>query len=249
MYHETIPTAQLVYRVALVMQEYTQSGGVSIVMRVISGWNSQPDLKSCVHFVSQPLLFRWGHLESLYWSVDGMSLASRSCSRYFWDIVMNWFVIMVNIFSSATPVAPTLPGRRPRWARTASMARLSWRRGEIRVVIFVQLTIHMILFYEGMSDPLSQVLRGLGARGCCAHCYSHPQGGLPSQFLALCDWPCDCRRASRVRWRRTTSRLGSATVMDSADLHLRQEAITLLQAPEENSIYLQEVKDYLANIQ
>ena len=24
MYHETIPTAQLVYRVALVMQEYTQ---------------------------------------------------------------------------------------------------------------------------------------------------------------------------------------------------------------------------------
>ena len=36
MYHETIPTAQLVYRVALVMQEYTQSGGVSIVLRVIS---------------------------------------------------------------------------------------------------------------------------------------------------------------------------------------------------------------------
>merc|ERR1712013_706411 len=69
MYHETIPTAQLVYRVALVMQEYTQSGGVR--------------------------------------------LESRSCS-------------------SATPVAPTLPGRRPRWARTASMARLSWRRGTPR---------------------------------------------------------------------------------------------------------------------
>ena len=32
MYHETIPTAQLVYRVALVMQEYTQSGGVSKIM-------------------------------------------------------------------------------------------------------------------------------------------------------------------------------------------------------------------------
>ena len=151
MYHETIPTAQLVYRVALVMQEYTQSGGVSIVMRVISGWSSQPDLKNRVHFVSLPLLLRWGPLESLSWSVDGMSLASRSCSRYFWDIVMNWFVIMVNIFSSATPVAPTLPGRRPRWARTASMARLSWRRGEIRVVIrdviFIQLTIQMTLFY------------------------------------------------------------------------------------------------------
>ena len=34
MYHETIPTAQLVYRVALVMQEYTQSGGVPIVIIV-----------------------------------------------------------------------------------------------------------------------------------------------------------------------------------------------------------------------
>ena len=32
MYHETIPTAQLVYRVALVMQEYTQSGGVGIII-------------------------------------------------------------------------------------------------------------------------------------------------------------------------------------------------------------------------
>ena len=41
MYHETIPTAQLVYRVALVMQEYTQSGGVSIVMRVISTWHKK----------------------------------------------------------------------------------------------------------------------------------------------------------------------------------------------------------------
>ena len=48
MYHETIPTAQLVYRVALVMQEYTQSGGVSIVMRVISTWHKK--LQTCVHF-------------------------------------------------------------------------------------------------------------------------------------------------------------------------------------------------------
>ena len=32
MYHETIPTAQLVYRVALVMQEYTQSGGVGNII-------------------------------------------------------------------------------------------------------------------------------------------------------------------------------------------------------------------------
>merc|ERR1712156_1333396 len=69
MYHEQIPTAQLVYRVALVMQEYTQSGGVRPfgVSLLICGWDE-----------------------------------------------------------------PGKPGRRPRWARTASMARLSWRRGTLR---------------------------------------------------------------------------------------------------------------------
>ena len=36
MYHETIPTAQLVYRVALVMQEYTQSGGVGDPRHVLT---------------------------------------------------------------------------------------------------------------------------------------------------------------------------------------------------------------------
>ena len=44
MYHETIPTAQLVYRVALVMQEYTQSGGVSKIM--FMSWHCYV-IKSC----------------------------------------------------------------------------------------------------------------------------------------------------------------------------------------------------------
>jgi len=50
MYHETIPTAQLVYRVALVMQEYTQSGGVRPfgVSLLICGWDEP----------GKPLLFQ-----------------------------------------------------------------------------------------------------------------------------------------------------------------------------------------------
>merc|ERR1712212_840422 len=50
MYHETIPTAQLVYRVALVMQEYTQSGGVRPfgVSLLICGWdNGRPYVFQC----------------------------------------------------------------------------------------------------------------------------------------------------------------------------------------------------------
>ena len=50
MYHENIPTAQLVYRVALVMQEYTQSGGVRPfgVSLLICGWDEP----------GKPLLFQ-----------------------------------------------------------------------------------------------------------------------------------------------------------------------------------------------
>merc|ERR1712013_814046 len=50
MYHEPIPTAQLVYRVALVMQEYTQSGGVRPfgVSLLICGWDEP----------GKPLLFQ-----------------------------------------------------------------------------------------------------------------------------------------------------------------------------------------------
>jgi len=50
MYHEIIPTAQLVYRVALVMQEYTQSGGVRPfgVSLLICGWDEP----------GKPLLFQ-----------------------------------------------------------------------------------------------------------------------------------------------------------------------------------------------
>ena len=50
MYHEQIPTAQLVYRVALVMQEYTQSGGVRPfgVSLLICGWDEP----------GKPLLFQ-----------------------------------------------------------------------------------------------------------------------------------------------------------------------------------------------
>ena len=51
MYHEPIPTAQLVYRVALVMQEYTQSGGVRPfgVSLLICGWDEpgKPVLFQC----------------------------------------------------------------------------------------------------------------------------------------------------------------------------------------------------------
>ena len=41
MYEEQIPTAQLVQRVATVMQEYTQSGGVRPfgVSLLIAGWD------------------------------------------------------------------------------------------------------------------------------------------------------------------------------------------------------------------
>ncbi|XP_065216504.1 proteasome subunit alpha type-2 [Planococcus citri] len=50
MYDEPIPTAQLVQRVALVMQEYTQSGGVRPfgVSLLICGWdNNRPYLFQC----------------------------------------------------------------------------------------------------------------------------------------------------------------------------------------------------------
>ncbi|KAF9797968.1 hypothetical protein SFRURICE_019311 [Spodoptera frugiperda] len=50
MYHEPIPTAQLVQRVATVMQEYTQSGGVRPfgVSLLICGWdNDRPYLFQC----------------------------------------------------------------------------------------------------------------------------------------------------------------------------------------------------------
>merc|ERR1712048_685030 len=49
-YHEPIPTAQLVYRVALVMQEYTQSGGVRPfgVSLLVYGWDDDaPSLFQC----------------------------------------------------------------------------------------------------------------------------------------------------------------------------------------------------------
>ena len=50
MYHENIPTAQLVYRVGQVMQEYTQSGGVRPfgVSLLICGWDEP----------GKPLLFQ-----------------------------------------------------------------------------------------------------------------------------------------------------------------------------------------------
>ncbi|KAA2225453.1 hypothetical protein F0L46_25760, partial [Salinarimonas soli] len=50
MYHEPIPTAQLVQRVATVMQEYTQSGGVRPfgVPLLICGWEEgRPYLFQC----------------------------------------------------------------------------------------------------------------------------------------------------------------------------------------------------------
>ncbi|KOB75091.1 Proteasome subunit alpha type [Operophtera brumata] len=50
MYHEPIPTAQLVQRVATVMQEYTQSGGVRPfgVSLLICGWeDDRPYLFQC----------------------------------------------------------------------------------------------------------------------------------------------------------------------------------------------------------
>ena len=83
MYHETIPTAQLVYRVALVMQEYTQSGGVSKIM--FMSWHCYV-IKSVIFMVDVKLLtliFRWGHLECPSWSAAGTSRASRCFSR--WD--------------------------------------------------------------------------------------------------------------------------------------------------------------------
>lgn len=50
MYHEPIPTSQLVQRVAYIMQEYTQSGGVRPfgVSLLVAGWDSdKPALYQC----------------------------------------------------------------------------------------------------------------------------------------------------------------------------------------------------------
>lgn len=54
-YREPIPTTQLVQRVAQIMQEYTQSGGVRPfgVSLLISGWdNDRPYLFQCDPSVS-----------------------------------------------------------------------------------------------------------------------------------------------------------------------------------------------------
>lgn len=50
MYHEPIPTSQLVQRVAYIMQEYTQSGGVRPfgVSLLVAGWDTdKPALYQC----------------------------------------------------------------------------------------------------------------------------------------------------------------------------------------------------------
>lgn len=50
MYDEPIPTSQLVQRVAYIMQEYTQSGGVRPfgVSLLIAGWDkNKPSLFQC----------------------------------------------------------------------------------------------------------------------------------------------------------------------------------------------------------
>ena len=78
MYHETIPTAQLVYRVALVMQEYTQSGGV---------WDPHYFLTSLLSFFYSTfvtMITRWGLSECLSWFAAGMSPESHCFSRLDW---------------------------------------------------------------------------------------------------------------------------------------------------------------------
>ena len=92
------------------------------------------------------IIFRWGHLKCPSWSAAGTSRASRCFSR--WDFFCKtlyrllvslyrtclgcktcWCLLSECHIFSATQAVPTLLGRQLRWARTVSMARLSWRKG------------------------------------------------------------------------------------------------------------------------
>ena len=84
------------------------------------------------------IITRWGLSECLSWFAAGMSPESHCFSRLNWKsdlcyikpifcAIIVWFPIF-----SATQAAPTLPGRQQRWARTASTARRSWRKGRIQ---------------------------------------------------------------------------------------------------------------------
>ena len=72
-----------------------------------------------------------------------------------------------------------------------------------------------------------QVFRGFGAGGCSAHCNFDSQGAFPANLAISSTYrPVSIfRKASRVRWLRTTSRLASATVTVSAGSRLRQDLI------------------------